>query len=116
MRACPTSPSLESFSSDGTTTVSSWRMIEAVMYGMIPSANTAIRESPPPLNVFSRLRIPPPPNCACTDADGVDVHSRDRDVGADAVDREKRCGEQHLLADLRNGEGAENRGDHAARS
>src|SRR3954453_23435460 len=28
---------------------------------MIPSANSAIRDSPPPLNVFSRLRIPPPP-------------------------------------------------------
>ena len=37
-------------------------MIDAVMYGMIPSANSAMRESPPPLNVFSRLRIPPLPN------------------------------------------------------
>ena len=44
----PTSPSLESFSSVGTTTVSSCKMIDAVMYGMIPSANRAIRESPPP--------------------------------------------------------------------
>ena len=63
---------LGSFSSEGTTTVSSCRMIDAVMYGMIPSANSAIRLSPPPLNVFSRLRIPPLPNCfwisltACT--------------------------------------------------
>ena len=64
IRAWPTSPSLESFSSEGTTTVSSCRMIDAVMYGMIPSAKTAIRPSPPPLKVFSRLRMPPPPNCS----------------------------------------------------
>ena len=42
IRCWPTSPSFCSFSSDGTTTVSSCRMIEAVMYGMIPSANSAI--------------------------------------------------------------------------
>src|SRR5215216_7489976 len=59
MRAWPTSPSFESFSSDGDTTVSSCRMIEAVMYGMIPSANSAIRLSPPPENRLRKLRIPP---------------------------------------------------------
>ena len=59
IRAWPTSPSFCSFSSDGETTVSSCRMIEAVMYGMIPSANSATRDSPPPVNVFSRFRIPP---------------------------------------------------------
>ena len=42
-------------------------MIEAVMYGMIPSAKRAMRDSPPPLNVFSRLRTPPPPNCFWTE-------------------------------------------------
>jgi hypothetical protein len=31
IRAVPTSPSFWSFSSDGTTTVRSWRMIDAVM-------------------------------------------------------------------------------------
>ena len=55
IRAWPTSPSLDSFSSDGETTVSSCRMIEAVMYGMIPSANRAMRDRPPPVN---RLRKP----------------------------------------------------------
>jgi hypothetical protein len=55
MRAWPTSPSFCSFSSDGETTVSSCRMIDAVMYGMIPSAKIAIRDSPPPVN---RLRKP----------------------------------------------------------
>ena len=28
------------------------------MYGMIPSANSAMRESPPPVNVFSRPSTP----------------------------------------------------------
>ena len=54
MRCWPTSPSLESFSSEGTTTVSSCRMIDAVMYGMIPSANREKRESAFPENRFSR--------------------------------------------------------------
>src|SRR5215212_1102902 len=82
MRAWPTSPSFEFFSSDGTTTVSSCRMIEAVMYGMIPSANSAIRDRPPPLNVFSRLRIPPPPESVVDDlaraAGGLDGLPRGR--------------------------------------
>ncbi len=46
-------------SSEGTTTVSSCMMIEAVMYGMIPSANSAMRARLPPEKVLSRLRIPP---------------------------------------------------------
>ena len=37
-------------------------MIEAVMYGMIPSANRAMRESPPPENVLSSPRIESPSN------------------------------------------------------
>src|SRR3954469_5347952 len=61
MRAVPTSPSFCSFSSAGETTVSSCRMIDAVMYGMIPSANSEIRDRPPPLNVFSSCRTPPLP-------------------------------------------------------
>ena len=38
----------------------SWRMIDAVMYGMIPSAKRANCESAPPEKMFSRLRIVPP--------------------------------------------------------
>ena len=57
----PTSPSLRSFSSDGTTTCSSCRMIEAVMYGMIPSAKIAMRPRPPPENRLSRPRMLLPP-------------------------------------------------------
>ena len=66
MRCWPTSPSFWSFSSDGTTTVSSCRMIDAVMYGMIPSANSAIRDSPPPLKRFRKPRMLEPPNCSWT--------------------------------------------------
>ena len=36
-------------------------MIEAVMYGMIPSAKIAIRPSPPPENRLSRPRMLLPP-------------------------------------------------------
>jgi hypothetical protein len=41
------------------------------MYGMIPSAKRAIRDSPPPLKVFRRFRTPPPPNCS-ERVDGLD--------------------------------------------
>jgi hypothetical protein len=36
------------------TTVSSWRMMLAVMYGMIPSAKMVSCSSAPPLNMFTR--------------------------------------------------------------
>src|SRR5215207_233414 len=35
---------------------------------MIPSAKSAMRDRPPPENVFSRFRTPPPPNCSCTES------------------------------------------------
>ena len=34
----------------GKTAPASWKMIEAEMYGMIPSASTVARRSPPPTN------------------------------------------------------------------
>ncbi len=58
IRACPTSPSFWSFSSDGETTTSNCKMIDAVMYGMIPSANSEIRDRPPPVKVSRRFRTP----------------------------------------------------------
>ena len=48
--ASPAWPSSFSFSSRGITTPSSCTMIELVMYGMIPSANTESCSSAPPLN------------------------------------------------------------------
>ncbi|OPZ76219.1 MAG: hypothetical protein BWY79_01720 [Actinobacteria bacterium ADurb.Bin444] len=57
---CPASPSLASAASEGTTTVSSENMIDAVMYGMIPRANTATRSSAPPTNRSMNAKTPPP--------------------------------------------------------
>ena len=52
--AWPAWPSLRRDSSRGMTTVSSWMMMLAVMYGMIPSANTDSCSSAPPLNRLIR--------------------------------------------------------------
>ena len=59
----PDSPSFCSFSRLGTTTVISCRMIDAVMYGMIPSANSERFESAPPEKMLSRPNrlFPPAP-------------------------------------------------------
>ncbi len=55
----PSSPSLESFSRYGHTTVNSWRMIDAEMYGMIPSAKTVILPSAPPeKRLMNPSRVP----------------------------------------------------------
>ena len=59
IRRCPSSPSFWSAWSDGNTGVMTWRMIEAVMYGMIPSAKTPRRASPPPENTDRRPKMPP---------------------------------------------------------
>ena len=53
--AWPAWPSFLSCSNLGITTVSSCTMIEAVMYGMMPSANTLSRSSAPPENRLSTV-------------------------------------------------------------
>ena len=58
--AYPDSPSFWSSASRGITTVISCRMIEAVTYGMIPSAKSENCESAPPEKRLSRPRIVPP--------------------------------------------------------
>jgi len=58
--AYPASPSFWSCSSRGITTVMSCRMIEAVTYGMIPSAKSANCDSAPPEKMFRRFRMVPP--------------------------------------------------------
>jgi hypothetical protein len=55
----PASPSFLMASSCGTTTVSSCMMIDAEMYGMIPSAKTVKRDSAPPENRLNRPSTPP---------------------------------------------------------
>ena len=51
--AVPAWPSLWSSSNLGITTRSSWMMMLAVMYGMIPSEKTDSCSSAPPLNRFT---------------------------------------------------------------
>src|SRR6201994_455398 len=61
--ACPAWPSCLSVSSRGMTTVSSCRMMLAVMYGMMPSANTDSRSSAWPLSrltMASTFAVAPP--------------------------------------------------------
>ena len=55
----PDSPSFFSASSVGTTTVANCMMIEAEMYGMMPSAKIEKRDSAPPENTLNRPRMPP---------------------------------------------------------
>ena len=55
----PDSPSFLIASSCGTTTVSSCMMIDAEMYGMMPSANTVNRDSAPPENMLNMPSTPP---------------------------------------------------------
>ena len=60
-------------------------MIDAEMYGMIPSANTVKRDSAPPENMLNRLRMPPcwfwNSGCSC-----VRVDARHGDVRAEPID------------------------------
>ena len=51
--AWPAWPSWRSVSSRGITTASNWRMMLAVIYGMMPRANTDSLRSAPPLNRFT---------------------------------------------------------------
>ena len=72
----PASPSLASRSRVGITTVSSWRMIDAEMYGMMPSANTERRRRLPPENrstIPSKVPCTWSKNCAraCPSMPGV---------------------------------------------
>src|SRR5664279_873081 len=55
----PSSPSFCNFSRVGTTTVSNCRMIDAVMYGMIPKAKTVRRRMLPPANRSKKPKIDP---------------------------------------------------------
>ncbi|CAM5675940.1 hypothetical protein SALBM217S_01301 [Streptomyces griseoloalbus] len=56
--AVPACPSFFRASRRGITTVSSCRMMLAVMCGMMPSAKTVIWSSAPPLNMFTRPNRP----------------------------------------------------------
>jgi hypothetical protein len=55
----PISPSFESFSRYGQTTVKSCRMIDAEMYGMIPRAKTESLRSAPPEKMSRKPKSDP---------------------------------------------------------
>ncbi len=59
----PCSPSLLSRSSGGTTTVRSWMMMLAEMYGMMPSAKIDNCSIAPPLNMLNIPRKPVVADC-----------------------------------------------------
>src|ERR1700733_2753488 len=86
--AWPAWPSWRSVSSRGITTASSCRMMLAVMYGMMPSANTDSRYSAPPLNrltswnrlvllLLTRLRHA---STACSEIPGVGTEAPSRNM------------------------------------
>ncbi len=56
----PRSPSLASLDRAGITTVNNWRMMEALMYGMIPSAKIVSLDSAPPEKTSKKPSSAPP--------------------------------------------------------
>jgi len=88
--------SFESFSRYGQTTVSSCRMIDAEMYG-----HDAEREDRHPAEGAAREQVEEAehrPRAALKKLlQRERIHARDRDEGADAIDREQSEGEEHPL-------------------
>ena len=74
-------------------------MIDAEMYGMMPSAKIDKRSSAPPENMLNMLRIVP--DCCsknCCSCDGVDAgHGDER---ADAVDDKRAEQKQQAMAEI----------------
>jgi hypothetical protein len=77
-------------------------MIDAVTYGMIPSAKIEKRESAEPENVFSRPNTPSPrPPVLKNDWIDARVDARGGDPRAEPVEREDDCGEDDALPEFR---------------
>src|SRR5712692_8274423 len=96
----PRSPSLASLVKCGITTVSSCRMIDALMYGMMPSAKIVSREGPAGKDIKK-----PKKRAALVQqelAEFVVVDARGRDVRADPIDRQHPEREQNPVPQLRN--------------
>ena len=74
-------------------------MMEAEMYGMIDSARIDMRPIEPPENTSSMPAMPPA-FCGEHLGQGVRIDARDRDVGADAEDKERAHGEPQALLQL----------------
>ena len=90
-------------------------MIELVMYGMIPSANTANWVSAPPEKSCRKPSTPPSSACVRRVADGVEVDARHGDERAEPVDRDHQQREQHLVPEVRDAEDVEERSPSGSR-
>ena len=76
-------------------------MIDAVMYGMMPSANTLSRNNAPPENRFSTVnRSLPLPASSMQLVDRAVGHTRRRDGGTQPVDGDHGEREEDLLAQI----------------
>ena len=79
-------------------------MIELVMYGMIPSANTANVVSAPPENRFRKPSTPPSRRLLLERLDGLEVDAGHRHVGAEPVQRDDEEREEDLVPEVRDPE------------
>ena len=83
-------------------------MMDAVMYGMMPSENTEKFDSAPPVNRSSMVMDTPPLSVNWV-SELVEGYAGNRHVGAEAVERKDGQREEDLLAQLRNLEGIDDR-------
>ena len=85
------------------TTVSNWKMIDAVMYGMMPSAKMVIRRRLPPPNRSIKPKRRPA-LCVEQELKLVGVHAWGGDKRTQAVNGENAQCKQNPLAQVRNPE------------
>ena len=82
-------------------------MIEAVMYGMIPSANTANWVSAPPENSCRKPEHATLLGLRAQGGHGVEVDAGHGDERAEPVQRDHQQREQHLVPEIRDAEDVE---------
>ena len=112
--AWPDWPSFCSSSRRGMTTVSSWMMMLAVMYGMMPSAKTDSFSSAPPLNRLTSESMLGACGRVLRQAWTRRArHAGRRQRGAEPVHRDDDEREQQLLAQVRRAERPDEGGEHA---
>ena len=87
-------------------------MIDAVMYGMIPSAKSANWVSAPPENSCRKASTPPCCGLLGQLLDRVEVDAGDREVGAEPVDAMISEREEDLVAQVRDLEDVLQTGEH----
>ena len=111
--AWPVWPSCRSASSRGMTTASSCRMMLAVMYGMMPSANTVSFVSELPLNRLSSWKMPVVLAPGQTGVHCRVRHARRRQLLSEPEHGDDKHREEQFLAQVRRSERPDERGQHA---